>query len=150
MPAGDGAMQFGRALTELNIDILCATSPQAKGRVERAFGALQDRLVKQLRLAGITTVEAVNAWLPEFVEDDNKRFGPGAGEREKSAPSLMEADAHPPASPPPALDQNQRIVREPSDNARSRSALGRRLLSRRALSPKQRRVPADLDEFGCM
>jgi hypothetical protein len=49
---GDGATQFGRALTELNIDILCANSPQAKGRIERAFGTLQDRLVKELRLAG--------------------------------------------------------------------------------------------------
>ena len=72
---GDGATQFGRALTELNIDILCANSPQAKGRVERAFGTLQDRLVKELRLVGISTVEAANAWLPEFVEDYNKRFG---------------------------------------------------------------------------
>jgi hypothetical protein len=50
-------------------------SPQAKGRVERAFGTLQDRLVKELRLAGISTVEAANAWLSEFVEDYNKRFG---------------------------------------------------------------------------
>ena len=47
--------QFGRALHELNIDIICANSPQAKGRVERAFGTLQDRLVKELRLAGIDT-----------------------------------------------------------------------------------------------
>jgi hypothetical protein len=61
--------------TELNIDILCANSPQAKGRVERAFGTLQDRLVKELRLAGISTVEAANAWLSGFVEDYNKRFG---------------------------------------------------------------------------
>src|SRR5215212_660405 len=53
LAGGDGATQFGRALTELNIDILCANSPQAKGRVERAFGTLQDRLVKELRLAGI-------------------------------------------------------------------------------------------------
>ena len=45
---GDGATQFGRALTELNIDILCANSSQAKGRVERAFGTLQDRMVKSL------------------------------------------------------------------------------------------------------
>ena len=72
---GDGATQFGRALTELNIDILCANSPQAKGRVERAFGTLQDRLVKELRLAGISTVEAANTWLPGFIEDYNKRFG---------------------------------------------------------------------------
>src|SRR3954470_22390858 len=58
-----------------SIDILCANSPQAKGRVERAFGTLQDRLVKELRLAGISTVEAANAWLPGFIEDYNKRFG---------------------------------------------------------------------------
>ena len=51
-------------LSELNIDIICANSPQAKGRVERAFGTLQDRLVKELRLAGISTVAAANAWLP--------------------------------------------------------------------------------------
>src|SRR4051812_47587398 len=70
---GDGVTQFGRALTELNIDILCANSPQAKGRVERAFGTLQDRLVKELRLAGISTVEAANAWLLGFIEDYNKR-----------------------------------------------------------------------------
>ena len=43
---GDGVTQFGRALSELNIDILCANSPQAKGRVERVFGTLQDRLVR--------------------------------------------------------------------------------------------------------
>jgi hypothetical protein len=69
---GDGATQFGRALAELNIDILCANSPQAKGRVERAFGTLQDRLVMELRLAGISTVEAAKAWLSGFVEDYNK------------------------------------------------------------------------------
>jgi Winged helix-turn helix len=72
---GNGTTQFGRALTELNIDILCANSPQAKGRVERAFGTLQDRLVKELRLAGLSTVEAANAWLPGFIEDYNRRFG---------------------------------------------------------------------------
>ena len=61
---GDGVTQFGRALSALNIDIICANSPQAKGRVERAFGTLQDRLVKELRLAGISSIEAANAWLP--------------------------------------------------------------------------------------
>jgi hypothetical protein len=49
---GDGVTQFGRALLALNIDIICANSPQAKGRIERAFGTLQDRMVKELRLAG--------------------------------------------------------------------------------------------------
>ena len=72
---GDGVTQFGRALSELNIDIICANSPQAKGRVERAFGTLQDRLVKELRLAGISTIEAANAWLPGFIATYNARFG---------------------------------------------------------------------------
>jgi hypothetical protein len=90
--AGDGATQFSRALMELNIDILCANSPQAKGRVERAFGTLQDRLVKELRLAGISTIDAANAWLPGFVEDYNKRFGRApANEKDLHRP-LTEAD----------------------------------------------------------
>ena len=50
---GDGMTQFGRALHALNIDIICANSSQAKGRVERANGTLQDRLVKEMRLSGI-------------------------------------------------------------------------------------------------
>ncbi len=58
---GDRVTQFGRALTELNIDIIRANTPQAKGRVERAFGTLQDRLVKELRLGGIGTIDAANA-----------------------------------------------------------------------------------------
>jgi transposase len=70
-----GITQFGRALTELNIDIICANSPQAKGRVERMNKTLQDRLVKELRLRGISTMEAGNAFLPEFMEDYNRRFG---------------------------------------------------------------------------
>jgi transposase len=71
---GDGITQFGRALHELNIDIICANSPQAKGRVERANKTLQDRLVKELRLRGINTIEAANAMLPEFLAEHNKRF----------------------------------------------------------------------------
>jgi Winged helix-turn helix len=71
---GTGMTQFGRALHELNIDIICANSPQAKGRVERAFGTLQDRLVKELRLARIDTIEAANGWLPTFMADHNRRF----------------------------------------------------------------------------
>jgi hypothetical protein len=70
-----GVTQFGRALTELNIDIICANSPQAKGRVERMNKTLQDRLVKELRLHGISTMEAGNGFLPEFMEDYNRRFG---------------------------------------------------------------------------
>jgi hypothetical protein len=71
---GQGMTQFGRALSELNIEILCANSSQAKGRVERMNRTLQDRLVKELRLAGIDTMEAGNAFLPGFMEDYNKRF----------------------------------------------------------------------------
>src|SRR6201991_5321211 len=72
--SGNGMTQFGRALSELNIEILCANTSQAKGRVERAHHTLQDRLVKELRLAGINTIEAANAFLPNFVEDYNGRF----------------------------------------------------------------------------
>jgi hypothetical protein len=72
---GDGMTQFGRALKELNIDILCANTPQAKGRVERANKTLQDRLVKELRLRNISTIDAAYAYLPAFTEDYNSRFG---------------------------------------------------------------------------
>ncbi len=72
---GTGTMtQFGRALAELNIEILCANSSQAKGRVERANRTLQDRLVKELRLAGISHIDAGNAFLPGFMERFNERF----------------------------------------------------------------------------
>ena len=70
----DGVTQFGRAMQELNIQILCANSPQAKGRVERANQTLQDRLVKELRLQGISDIDAANAFLPQFREDFNRRF----------------------------------------------------------------------------
>jgi hypothetical protein len=69
-----GLTQFSRALSELNIDIVCANTPQAKGRVERAHLTLQDRLVKELRLRDISTQEAANAYAPAFIEDYNKRF----------------------------------------------------------------------------
>jgi len=72
--SGDGMTQFGRALSELNIEILCANTSQAKGRVERAHHTLQDRLVKELRLAGISSMEAANAFLPAFVRIFNARF----------------------------------------------------------------------------
>jgi hypothetical protein len=72
---GDRITQFGRVLAELSIDIICANSPQAKGRVERAFATLQDRLVKELRLAGLSTVAAANAWLPGFIAGYNACFG---------------------------------------------------------------------------
>ena len=69
-----GRTQFGRALSELNIEILCANSSQAKGRVERANRTLQDRLVKELRLAGISDIDAANVFLPTFVARFNAKF----------------------------------------------------------------------------
>jgi transposase len=71
---GDGMTQFGRALHALNIDIICANSSPAKGRVERANKTLQDRLVKELRLAGAATLAQGNALLPGFIADYNARF----------------------------------------------------------------------------
>src|SRR5277367_285185 len=71
---GSGMTQFGRALAELNIEILCANSSQAKGRVERVNRTLQDRLVKELRLAGISGIDAGNDFLSDFVERLNEKF----------------------------------------------------------------------------
>jgi transposase len=74
---GTGLTQFGRAMKELGIELICAHSPQAKGRVERANQTLQDRLVKELRLRSISSVGAANAYLPEFIADFNLRFAVG-------------------------------------------------------------------------
>ena len=71
---GAGHTQFARALFELNIEGICANSSQAKGRVERTHLTLQDRLVKELRLRGISTMEAANAFMPGFIDDYNGRF----------------------------------------------------------------------------
>ena len=70
----DKETQLGRALRELGIELICAHSPQAKGRVERANGTLQDRLVKEMRLRNISTIVEANAYLPAFIIDHNKRF----------------------------------------------------------------------------
>jgi Homeodomain-like domain len=70
-----GVTQFGRAIGELGIDIICANTPQAKGRVERMNRTLQDRLVKELRLQGVCNVGDGNAFLPKFIEAFNCRFG---------------------------------------------------------------------------
>lgn len=66
--------QFQRALTALGIELICANSPQAKGRVERANGTLQDRLIKEMRLLGISDYDQANQYLPEFIRDYNRRF----------------------------------------------------------------------------
>jgi len=66
--------QFCRGLYELNITLIYANSPQAKGRVERANKTLQDRLVKELRIRGISDIESANNFMPEFIQDFNQRF----------------------------------------------------------------------------
>jgi hypothetical protein len=66
--------QVGRMLRELSITWVPASSPQAKGRIERLFGALQDRLVVELRLAGISDQQTANAFLPDFLARYNARF----------------------------------------------------------------------------
>ena len=94
--SGDGMTQFGRALSELNIEILCANTSQAKGRVERAHSTLQDRLVKELRLAGISTLDEANAFLPGFIAHYNDRF---------AKPPAHDKDLHRVIDPRQDLDQ---------------------------------------------
>src|SRR5437667_74285 len=87
---GPGLSQFGRAPRALNIDLLCARSPEAKGRVERTNGTLQDRLVKELRLLGLNDPIAAAPFLPEFRADYNRRF---------AKPPAVAYDAHRPLRP---------------------------------------------------
>jgi hypothetical protein len=66
--------QFGRMLADLGVGFIAAHSPQAKGRIERLWETLQDRLVAEFRLRGISSVEAAEAFLPTFIADFNHRF----------------------------------------------------------------------------
>lgn len=66
--------QFERAMKELGVQVIHAHSPQAKGRVERLFGTLQDRLVKELRLANISSIEEANIFLQKYLLKHNRRF----------------------------------------------------------------------------
>lgn len=74
--------QFGRALQQLGITYIAANSPQAKGRVERLWGVLQDRLVSELRLAGACDLHSANRVLQKFIADYNRRFARPARELE--------------------------------------------------------------------
>jgi len=73
---------FERALKELGVEVKHANSPQAKGRIERLFRTLQDRLVKEMRLRGIRTIEEANVFLQEYLPLDNRRFAVSPRERE--------------------------------------------------------------------
>jgi hypothetical protein len=97
---------FGRLLQDLGIGYIPAGSPQAKGRIERLWRTLQDRLVVELRLQGLATLEAANAFLPAFLADFNRRF------------------AHPAADPTPAWR------RPPPDLANVLSCRYRRTVAR--------------------
>lgn len=66
--------QFARACRRLDIKVICATTPQAKGRVERANRTLQDRLVKELRLRNISTFDDANIYLEQYRREHNQRF----------------------------------------------------------------------------
>jgi len=88
--------QFGRAMQELDIEIICAHTPQAKGRVERVNQTLQDRLVKELRLRKISRLEEANRYLPEFMADFNRKF---------AVLPASQDDAHRPLLPREYLEQ---------------------------------------------
>lgn len=70
----DEKTQVGRAFEQLGIELLCANSPQAKGRIERLNRTWQDRLTKELRLRNISSIEQANAFLPQWTQDHNRRF----------------------------------------------------------------------------
>lgn len=78
----EGLTQVGRALKELGIELICANSPQAKGRIERLFSTLQDRLIKELRLKNISSIEDGNKYLPEFIKKYNEQFSVEARAKE--------------------------------------------------------------------
>lgn len=81
----EGETQFSRALAELDIDLIKARSPQAKGRVERSFGTAQDRWVKEMRLAKVKSIDQANDVLERLLPDHNRRF---------NVPAAAAGDAH--------------------------------------------------------
>ncbi len=94
--SGNGMTEFGRAMKELDIQLICANTPQAKGRVERRHRDLQDRLIKAMRLEKIATLEEANAFLSSFIDDFNKRF---------AKPPQDTTNAHRPILPTQSLDR---------------------------------------------
>jgi transposase len=97
--------QFGRAMGQLGVELILANSPQAKGRVERMNGVLQDRLVKALRLAGISDLESANRFLEEtFLREFNRRF-------ERVAASSLDAHRNVPRNLEEVLSwEEERVV----------------------------------------
>jgi len=89
---GTGITHFGRVVKELDIKLICAHSPQAKGRKERSNGVLQDRLIKEMRLEGVNTIEEGNAFLPQFFKKHNKRFRKAAANPEDAHRTMRKGD----------------------------------------------------------
>lgn len=89
---GVGITHFGRVVKELDIELICAHSPQAKGRIERSNGILQDRLIKEMRLEGINTIEEANDFLPHYLEKQNKRFRKTAANSEDAHRAMRKQD----------------------------------------------------------
>ena len=95
--SGDGLTEFGRVAERLRVELIQATTPQAKGRVERANQTLQDRLIKEMRLAGVNDIAGGQTFAEKFIETWNAKF---------ARPPLDEADAHRPwTNGPEALDE---------------------------------------------
>ena len=87
--------EFERALQELGVEVIHAHSPQAKGRIERLFGTLQDRLVKEMRLRGIKSIEEANRFLEEYWTIYNRKFAVqarGKGDLHRSLPRGLNLD----------------------------------------------------------
>ena len=87
-----GLTQVGRALKELDVQLICANSPQAKGRIERLFKTLQDRLIKELRLRKINTIEEGNKYLEEYINEHNSLFAVPASDKENMHRIVKEED----------------------------------------------------------
>jgi hypothetical protein len=127
---GNSVTHFGRAMYELNIDTFCANSSSAKGRVERAHLTLQDRLVKELRLRGISSVDEANAWAPCFMAAYNARF---------AKPPKSGFDAHRPVR----CDENLDLVltwREPRKVTKSLTVRYDRVMYLLADTPENRKL----------
>lgn len=102
----DRKTSFHRGLKELDIELICAHSPQAKGRVERANGTLQDRLIKELREEGISSIEEGNDYLEIFRKKYNQKFGKEPAEAKDAHRALL------PSQDPDLilLEKSQRVI----------------------------------------
>jgi len=92
--SGDGKTELGRVSERLRIELINALTPQAKGRVERANQTLQDRLVREMRLKGISSIEEAQAFTPAFIAAWNEKFAvPPRDSQDAHRPWTKGADA---------------------------------------------------------